>query len=842
MYNTKANYAQVIEDTGQIFIEISNIISSIPGHSGDDYNDPNVSELNSWGSIIDDVLAGNYSEADLTADLIGYDLVQFLDTSELVHKTYYILKNNGSNYWGMYVYNPDYCRPLVIQSPHPLKEFNTGKQGIYIFQKTEALFFCLSGTGRCNHSSYSSCDGTTSVCSGSSESFRISDMSHSVSSIYQKTTDKLFTGFSNTYFVQLHGFGKLTSDPYVILSNGTQVTPGLDYIALLKNNLLIEDNTLTFKIAHIDLSWTRLRGFKNTQGRLINSSTDACYADATSTDGRFMHIEQEKTKLRDDETGWDKMANALINTFVCYPFLWDGSSDSDWNTTANWRENAVPTSSDNVSIANKINNPVINEGTGSPALCNALEIQSAASLTINAGKALTISGAFNNYGSFTIKSDASGTGSLINNTSGVIAIVERYLTQMKWHFIGIPVESDSAGVFYIPGGSEIYLRTHIESTNTWDDWVVPVTTPLIRGRGYECWVDDNVNQDETVEFDGLLNAGDYTTGSGDFYGLEYTTGHGLNLICNPYPSALEADIDTWTKTNIANSVWTWDGTLGNYRYWNGTDGTNEDGWGTLTGGIIPALQAFFIEATGSSPSLTIPQSGRLHCSQAYYKSSGRPNTIRLDVEGIGYSDAIFVSFMEQATQGYDQDLDVRKIYGLFEAPQLYSIIPNEQLSINSLPETDGYMSVQLGFECNAQQVFTIEATGSESFESGIDIYLEDLKEELFQNLSLNPVYVFANDPANDPERFILHFGGLGSVTEQSHIPVKIFAHGNQVYIHNPEAIQANIVICDITGREVLNTYLKQPGINKLQLDGNTGWYIVTLISDGFVVSEKVFIR
>ena len=31
----------------------------------------------------------------------------------------------------------------------------------------------------------------------------------------------------------------------------------------------------------------------------------------------FFHIEQEKTKLRDDSTGWDKVANAINNTFTC---------------------------------------------------------------------------------------------------------------------------------------------------------------------------------------------------------------------------------------------------------------------------------------------------------------------------------------------------------------------------------------------------------------------------------------------------------------------------------------------------------------------------------------------
>ena len=131
------------------------------------------------------------------------------------------------------------------------------------------------------------------------------------------TTDSLFRKHNNTHFIQLHGFTKLSTDPYVILSNGTQLTPFLDYMSIFKTKLYDEDSLLTFKVAHVDLTWTRLRGFYNVQGRLINSSSDYCNSNATTTNGRFFHFEQEQTKLRDDETGWDKVANALINTFTC---------------------------------------------------------------------------------------------------------------------------------------------------------------------------------------------------------------------------------------------------------------------------------------------------------------------------------------------------------------------------------------------------------------------------------------------------------------------------------------------------------------------------------------------
>jgi len=140
-------------------------------------------------------------------------------------------------------------------------------------------------------------------------------LAHNTLSVFQKTTENLIASIPSSVFVQLHGFGKRATDPYVILSNGTRTTPSIDYATLLKDALYAEDNTLTFKLAHIDTDWTRLIGFTNTQGRMINNSSNFCNTPATAASGRFIHIEQEKLKLRNSVTGWSKMRVALEAVF-----------------------------------------------------------------------------------------------------------------------------------------------------------------------------------------------------------------------------------------------------------------------------------------------------------------------------------------------------------------------------------------------------------------------------------------------------------------------------------------------------------------------------------------------
>lgn len=311
--------------TGNIETYIGAIIDNTPGSSGDDFTEPNTSQLNIWNATINFISANNLVNARTNANTVNYELTEFTDTSISPNQVFFILEEKApqSNYWGTYVFSKTPTRKnLIIQAPHSKYDTYTGKEAVYCFKKTGAKALFINGTHRCNSNDFSPCSGTTSVC-GRSDSYRKSDLAHNIETVFQKTTENLLYAVSNSVFIQLHGFGKKATDPYVIMSNGTRETPVTDYVTQIKDALFIQDNSLTFKLAHIDTDWTRLIGFTNTQGRLINNSDDFCLTSAMSTSGRFIHIEQEKSKLRNDETGWNKMSNALATVFE--PIL---SSDS----------------------------------------------------------------------------------------------------------------------------------------------------------------------------------------------------------------------------------------------------------------------------------------------------------------------------------------------------------------------------------------------------------------------------------------------------------------------------------------------------------------------------------
>ena len=523
------------------------------------------------------------------------------------------------------------------------------------------------------------------------------------------------------------------------------------------------------------------------------------------------------------------------------PLPYYSAQNGNWNTDVTWATGQLAPSTDWAEV--KLLHDVVLDGNDS---IKDLEIDAAGSLTIAAGNQLSVSGTLTNSSGMdglVINSDATGTGSLIESSGSVDGTVNRFLSQEKWHFIGIPVSAATASAFYLSGGSDIYLRTHVESNNSWDSWITNVNTNLLLGRGYECWVDNNVNQDETVQFQGALNSGDYTTGVGSFYALQYTAGHGLNLISNPYPSALSANIQSWTKTNIANSVWTWSDAFGNYVYWNGVDTTGAgSGIGSLDNGVIPAMQGFFVLATGSSPALTIPQDSRVHSGQLFYKNSGNiANTLRVEVEGNNYKDVALVRFDEKATNGFDINYDVQKLFGLEEAPQLFFTTSEEKLSINALPELKEPRTINMDFECGQGGLFTLKVSDVENSFLGTVIVLEDTKENVFQSLNENSSYSFSYDPNEKSGRFKLHFNYTGPDEMYANNGIDIRFYDNVVYVLTLNDIPATVKIVNLQGQEVVPGF-GFTGNTKINLNGLHGFYLVQVISDSSTKSEKIFIR
>ena len=507
---------------------------------------------------------------------------------------------------------------------------------------------------------------------------------------------------------------------------------------------------------------------------------------------------------------------------------WNGNMDTDWDNPGNWSYAYVPESTDDVLLPTGLANyPLIN--TGADAEAGSILMEPGTQLTIPTGKSLTVSN------EFTLEADASSMASLIDdgtlNNDPAQTTYECYLSEDQWHLVSSPVTDAKSDVF-----TSIYLKYFQESDSTWN-YITSLTHDLTPGQGFSAWAASWITGDATVEYSGTFNTGDqtpptltYNPGSG--------TGDGWNLVGNPFPSSIEWNTN-WTSSNIDDVIYVYDGTAGQYLQWN-----RATGLGTMPNGDIPPAQGFWVKVNGASATLTMPHSERKHSSQGFYKSSS-DEAISLNVTGNEYSDKMIVHLNHQATPGFDSEFDGYKLKGIYAAPQIYSITPEAELTINSLPIFKELV-IPIGFEVGAEGLYNLNATIPDWLIKMGKVYLEDKQEGKMIPLSKNPEYEFYANIDDEVDRFNLHIF-------KSEIAPNTFKSGeeNELYIYSseknvfvilPETTNSEIQVYDLMGHLITSQRGESNTLNKISLTSKSGIYIVKVINEREIYSEKVFIK
>ena len=501
---------------------------------------------------------------------------------------------------------------------------------------------------------------------------------------------------------------------------------------------------------------------------------------------------------------------------------WNGSADSDWNTATNWTPNAIPTSTSNLSIPDVTNDPMVNQPAASPAQCNNITIEAGAVFTINAGKALTISSTLtNNAGTagLVVKSG----GSLISNTAGIDATVEKIIVNTDFHFISSPVVSASFGSAFPINQSNVWSRAYNETTGNWDN--LAIADFLTVGKGYSVQMD----QPQTAIFTGVLNSSPLALNLVKQNPGSDPNRVGWNLLGNPYSAAIDWDLTDHAA--IDGSVYVWNGSQ--YIAWNGTVGS-------LTDGIIPAQNGFLAKTTVDGATFSIPLSSRIHSGTGFYKSSVA-NLLELTVEGNSNTDKTYIHFNDQASAGFDKQYDAYKLFGNDNAPQLYSLIKGDILSINELP-MDGNEVVELGFKCNTACIYKVSALGIGNFPSNVPVYLKDNKLNIVQDLRKNPVYSFNYEVGESENRFHLSFTQTIGIGETENKIIRIFSSDCNVVIDNAGDFSGIASVYDMTGRLICSQPLASQARTTIPVHAATGIYVVKVLTASGAVTARVVIR
>lgn len=485
---------------------------------------------------------------------------------------------------------------------------------------------------------------------------------------------------------------------------------------------------------------------------------------------------------------------------------WTGINGNNWNNAKNWSENVLPTNTQDVVIpSTAANMPMVD----AEAICKNITLESGAQLIQN-------------------------TNIVLKGT----AKVKQELNANQWHFISSPVNNATAYTFStqnpINQNDTLYLQKYNEAwinnagTSPWVDITTGSLELMNPGKGYEVWSDKN----HTVTFEGsLLNRNSVNANVMFTPSASYP---GYNLIGNPFPSGISiSDFSNWGN-NMDASIWIWNGA--NYLSSNGV-------LGDFT--AIAPKQAFMVKANGAGmPSLTIPSTAKTF-GGSFYKSSVLINDVlKLKVSGNNYSDVAYINFNSNASNAYDGQFDVVKMFGINEAPQFYSVIANKNLSINTLPALNGIVVVQMALNVGKSGTYSINASEINSFDNNITILLEDVITNTFTNLRQQSFYNFTANPTDISNRFKVHFGGFNSINEiGNESEISIYSDNNIVYINNigNETIK-EISVLNLLGQPVISKKALNNLINTIELNVSAAYYIVRVVTESNVYTQKVYIK
>lgn len=229
----------------------------------------------------------------------------------------------------------------------------------------------------------------------------------------------------------------------------------------------------------------------------------------------------------------------------------------------------------------------------------------------------------------------------------------------------------------------------------------------------------------TVDFTNQpINKGNYTPT------LSYTnTGvaanDGWNFVGNPYPSQI--DWSLLTKTNLSSFFYIFNPSTGSYV--------------SANTGVIASGQAFFVQATGASPSITFTEASKTSSTAAYYFKTA-PARIQVDmIKDSLNSDVAWLDFNTNSSKSFDMNEDALKFSNSVVNVGFY-IDSNTTTQFNSVPMTTVADTFVLSTNAAAGTYMLKFSDITSALTSTKNIYLLDLYTSNLINLRTTPTYTF----------------------------------------------------------------------------------------------------
>lgn len=524
---------------------------------------------------------------------------------------------------------------------------------------------------------------------------------------------------------------------------------------------------------------------------------------------------------------------------------WMGTLSAGWNTPGNWNLNAIPDTGSDVWI-DAASSPLYFPEISAVAEAATIHLAGNISLTINPAGSLTADAVINqsthSSGGIVLRSDATGTGSLLHYNSGVNASVERYVGNpaFAWHLLSSPVGSQNIAdvfsgntffTFYEPANAWVSFQNSVVWP-TWQD-ANQTSASLIAGKGYLASFDGP----GTKVFSGTLNQGD----------VHFALSHqahpadnpGYNLMGNPYPSAIDwKAANGWSgRENLqpdagGYTIWIWNHEAGNYGAYNSALAGDAGTLGVTR--YIAPMQGFFVKAASDAGIIGVNDQARVHSSQAWIKNN-ESKRLELLLQATGgkntYSDMVLIEASITQNGG-----GAAKMFSMIgEAPGLYIADGTEAYSIYYLNYLDLPAAIALGMRAGTNVLHTLSALGTEYFSY---LVLEDLQNNTFHDLKQNNTFHFSAAPGDLTGRFLLHLKEASHTEYIGPSAPGIFYYQGYLVLENNSG-NATIDIFDAAGKQVNRFTANQPGMHRWRPDQDKGIYIFRLTTGESTSNGKI---
>lgn len=342
-----------------------------------------------------------------------------------------------------------------------------------------------------------------------------------------------------------------------------------------------------------------------------------------------------------------------------------------------------------------------------------------------------------------------------------------------------------------------------------------------------------------------------------------------NLIGNPYPSALDADLFlSQNKSNIKGALyfWTHNTPYSNDQY-NADDYAVYNSLGgvatraslssgmnqTIPDGTIASGQAFFVLSKNQG-NVVFNNSMRVKERNSVFFKPGR-NTkknkseierhrIWLNLENTqGVFKQILVGYIKGATNLYDEDYDAESFNGNSYA-DFYSIIKNKDLVIQgralSFTDTD---VVPLGYKTITGGNFTISIAETDGDLSNKTIYIEDKVAGVIHDLRAGN-YIFTTTSGTFTDRLVLRYTNVTLATNDfgnNENNILVSVKNKAINIISLSENIKEVIVFDVSGRQLYNK--KKVGSLELPISnlqsGNQVLLIKVTLENNLTIARKV---